>query len=74
MKLVPFEQAVEGAIEWIAQGATVHQRFACEACGNDTLGIEKPNVFYTSGSCDLCGHVTDLQKTGCNYLVMAKLE
>jgi hypothetical protein len=31
-------------------------------------------VFYTSASCDLCGHVTDLQKTGCNYLVMAKLE
>ena len=73
MKIVPFKQAVKGANQWIAQGATVHQRFACEGCGNDTLGIEEPNVFYTTGKCDRCGHITDLRKTGCNYLVVARL-
>jgi hypothetical protein len=73
MKLVPFARAVASAEEWIKAGAIVHQRFACEACGNDTLGIEEPNTFYTTGSCDKCGHITDLQKTGCNYLVVARV-
>jgi hypothetical protein len=73
MKLVPFQQAVEEANEWLKQGVTVYQRFACEGCGNDTLGIDEPNVFYKSGQCDLCGHITDLEKTGCNYLVLAAI-
>jgi hypothetical protein len=73
MKLVPFDEVVQRARQWAAAGAIVHQRFACEACGNDTLGIEEPNTFYEFGQCDKCGHTTDLKKTGCNYLLIAKL-
>jgi ribosomal protein L37AE/L43A len=73
MKLVPFDEVVQRAREWAELGAIVHQRFACEACGNDTLGIEEPNTFYEFGKCDKCGHTTNLKKTGCNYLLIAKL-
>ena len=72
-KAVPFLQAIEGANSWIAAGHKVYQRFQCEGCGNDSLGIEEPNVFYKSGQCDKCGHVTDLVKAGCNYLLVATL-
>jgi hypothetical protein len=70
MNLRPFTEVLRDAEKYAAAGATVHQRFACEACGNDTLGIEEPNTFYTHGACDKCGHTTDLEKTGCNFLVV----
>lgn len=73
MKLVPFDECVQSARKWVEEGHTVYQRFQCEGCGNDSLGIEEPNKFYKSGSCDQCGHVTDLVKTGCNYLLLARL-
>lgn len=73
MKLVPFNEAVRSAQVWVKAGAIVHQRFQCEACGNDTLGIEEPNTFYEFGECDRCKHTTDLRKTGCNYLLIARL-
>lgn len=73
LKPIPFDECVESARKWVEMGQTVHQRFACEKCGNDTLGIEKPNTFYEQGECDRCKHITDLRKTGCNYLLVARL-
>lgn len=70
MKLRPLDEVLKSAQQYRDAGATVHQRFQCEACGNDTLGIDEPNTFYTHGECDLCKHVTDLQKTGCNFLIV----
>jgi hypothetical protein len=70
MKLRPFDEVIESAEQYRACGATVHQRFQCEACKDDTLGIEEPNTFHTKGHCDRCGHITDLEKTGCNFLVI----
>jgi hypothetical protein len=35
--------------------------------------MEEPNTFYTTGSCDNCGHVTDIAKNGCNYLLAIPL-
>lgn len=31
--------------------------------------MDEPNVLYKSGSCDKCGHITDIEKQGCNYLM-----
>jgi hypothetical protein len=50
----------------------VFQKFTCAGCGN-RLTIEEPNTFYTSGKCDACGHITDIKKDGCNFLVIAGL-
>ena len=73
MKKHPFHEVVKSAEEAAKMGGRVHQRFECEACGNDTLGIEEPYTFYEKGECDRCGHVTDLVKTGCNFCVLFKL-
>lgn len=70
MKLRPLTEVIKNAEQYLNAGATVHQRFACEACGEDTLGMEEPNTFYTHGECDKCQHITDLRKTGCNFLVV----
>lgn len=67
MKLRPFDEVLKSASEYLDAGITTHQRFQCEACGNDTLGIEEPNTFYEYGECDKCKHITDLRKTGCNF-------
>jgi ribosomal protein L40E len=65
----PFDEAEEGAKKWMADGFEIHQKFTCVKCGA-RLTIEEPNVFYTSGSCDKCGAVTDIRARGCNYLAI----
>jgi hypothetical protein len=70
MKLKPFNEVVQSAREYAAAGAVVHQRFQCESCGDDTLGMTEPFIFYTHGHCGSCGYVTDLEKIGCNFLVI----
>jgi len=62
------EKCVEDAQKLIDQGADVYQKFTCDQCGN-RLGMETPNVFYTTGTCDNCGHTTDISKRGCGYMV-----
>lgn len=51
-------------------GCQCFQKFSCEKCGSRQT-IDEPNHFYTSGKCQECGHVTDITKSGCNYLVIA---
>lgn len=31
--------------------------------------MEEPNILYKAGTCDKCGHVTDIEKQGCNYML-----
>jgi len=47
------------------------KKFTCASCGN-RLTIEVPNVFYTTGSCDKCDHITDIVMRGCNYLLIMR--
>ena len=64
-----FQAVVESAAEKIAIGGTVYQKFTCQACGN-RLTMDVPNTFYTSGTCDKCGEVTDIEKQGHNFLLI----
>lgn len=54
-------------------GATVYQKFTCANCGKRLI-IDVPNTFYQEGSCDTCGHVTDIKKDGCNFLAVFRVE
>ena len=65
----PFGEVVRLADEQIAKGATVYQKFTCAGCGTRQT-MEKANVFYTEGRCEECGTITDLQETGCGFLLM----
>ena len=65
----PFDQVVQNANAQIAKGAVIFQKFTCAGCGN-RLTMETPNTFYFEGQCDKCGVVTDLRKTGCNFMMI----
>jgi hypothetical protein len=65
----PIEQCAEKAEQYIRNGARIYQKFTCEKCGQ-RLTMDEPNVFYETGDCDQCGHVTDIRKNGCNYMMV----
>lgn len=44
------------------------QKFTCDNCWA-RITVDEPNKLFVLGHCQQCGHVTDLQKTGCNYRV-----
>lgn len=48
------------------------QKFSCEKCG-ERLGMDIPNAFFVSGTCDQCGHETDILKRGCNYTLVMEV-
>lgn len=65
----PFYDAVQKAAEWLQKGATFHQKFTCENCGSRQT-MSTPNKMYTTGQCEECGHVTDITKWGCNFMLV----
>ncbi len=65
----PIDECAKTAERIIAKGGKVYQKFTCESCGQ-RLTVDTPNVFHLTGSCDQCGHITDLSIKGCNYLVV----
>lgn len=68
MKNHPFFETARSAQIEILKGYDVYQKFEYEMCLTEQH-IDKVNHFHTSGKCEKCDHVTDLIKTGCNYLL-----
>lgn len=65
----PLDEIAQAVQEHIDNGCLIFQKFTCAGCGQ-RLVIDIPNRLYTSGNCDKCGHVTDIQKQGCNYMLI----
>lgn len=65
----PLYEVAAEAEKIIAKGGQVFQKFTCSGCG-ERLAMDEPNVFYKTGTCDKCGALTDIEATGCNYLVV----
>lgn len=65
----PLMKCINQARAIVQRGnAAVFQKFTCSNCGSrQTMTV--PNYFYTHGTCEECGKVTDIQKTGCNYML-----
>lgn len=67
------EECAEAAEKLIQERhAEVYQKFTCAGCGSRQT-MPDANVFYTSGRCEECGHVTDIKAQGCNYVVKFSL-
>jgi len=49
-------------------GSAYFQKWTCGGCGRRITG-NTPNKFFANGHCEDCGHVTNLEKAGCNYAV-----
>lgn len=65
----PFESICKEAETLIRKQPSIklYQKFTCDGCGN-RLTMDKPNVFFETGTCDNCPTVTDIKAKGCNYL------
>jgi hypothetical protein len=68
----PIDEVAATALKWVREGATIYQKFTCAGCGS-RQAMDVPNRLFTSGSCEACGHVTDIEARGCNYLVVTKV-
>ena len=67
MNLHPFDEVAKNADSKIAEGWDVYQQFNCQHCGaKQTMPVE--NKFFTSGMCEECDSVTDIQRDGCNFM------
>ena len=65
----PIEDVEREARARIALGWTIHQKFTCQKC-NSRQTMAEPNKIFLDGICEECGHVTNIQATGCNYVAM----
>ena len=70
MKLHPFWDCAAAAENLMQQGYTIHQQFNCAACGKKQT-MENANVFHKLGLCEECGHETNIEQDGCNYMLIA---
>lgn len=66
----PFDEVAANAQQFIEMGALVFFKFTCRACGSRQT-FEVPNVLYSYGRCEECGHTTDLRQAGCNFAIVA---
>lgn len=64
----PFHQVLAKAEKLAASGYQVFQKFSCQHCGK-RLTIGTPNEFFSKGKCEQCGGETNIERTGCNYMV-----
>jgi hypothetical protein len=65
----PFYDVLDDAVKRMHEGHTIYQKFTCAKCAQ-RLTVETPNYFFKTGTCDRCGAVTDIEKRGCNFLVV----
>lgn len=65
----PFEEICAAAEQKLKEGFEVYQKFSCGKCGQ-RLTMPENGKFHRTGSCDKCGHITNIEKQGCNYLLI----
>jgi hypothetical protein len=65
----PLHEILTEADRLIGEGWMLFQKFSCDKC-MARLTMDAPNTFWTEASCDKCGHVTNIMKTGCNYMAV----
>ena len=70
----PFDQVTAEADRRRREGAIVFQKWTCGGCGHRLAG--GPDGWTMYGRCEdeingkICGYVTDLRKTGCNFTLI----
>jgi hypothetical protein len=67
----PFWEVAEQVGQHIMDGHSIHQKFTCSGCGSRQTMAE-PNKMFSFGECEECGHTTDLQQKGCNYVIVTR--
>lgn len=73
MKVHSFHEVARNAEAKTHEGWDVYQQFNCAGCGAKQTMPDK-NVFYRSGRCEKCGHVTNIVKDGCNFMAISSMK
>jgi hypothetical protein len=68
----PFYEIAAAVKKHAAAGDECYQKFTCAKCGQ-RLTMDIPNIIYETGTCDRCGHLTDIKSQGCNFLLSRSL-
>ena len=70
-----FAVTTKHAGELIAENPaiTLFQKWTCGVCGRRLMMEDSPNHFHTLGHCEDCGGDTDIQLSGCNFLLVLPL-
>ena len=68
----PWDEVCKSAEQLALDGHLVYQKWTCAGCGA-RIGSSRPNYFTEQGRCEEpgCGHITNIKKQGCNYMVIA---
>jgi hypothetical protein len=66
----PFAEVAANVARLAALGHQCYQKFTCAGCGR-RLTLDEPNVMARSGSCPHCPAVTDIERDGCNFLLVS---
>lgn len=70
MKLYPIDECVDTVEPLVARGMNIYQQYTCASCGTKQT-MPDANIFYKRGKCEECGAITDIEKDGCNYMLVA---
>ena len=55
----------------LAGKATFYQKWTCAQCWRRNT-MDVPNKFFELAHCQHCNHVTDIKRSGCNYLLIMR--
>ena len=55
------------------EGHTVFQKYTCTGCG-ERKTLTEPNRFFRNSGCDKCHVVSNIEQTGCTYMVIINSE
>ena len=53
-------------------GCNIYQKFTCGHC-NSRQTMEKPNIWYNSGTCEECGYLNIIERAGMLLVANTKL-
>jgi hypothetical protein len=53
-------------------GAETYMKWTCVGCG-DRVTATQPNTVYRQAQHEECGAITDIEKTGCNFLFIQRI-
>lgn len=65
----PFDEVAADANRKIMEGHVIFQKFTCAGCRSRQT-MPEPNKFWELGTCQECGHTTNIRERGCGILTM----
>lgn len=73
VKDCPLPEVVSQCRKLIADGGIIFQKWTCGKCGA-RVQANTPNQITEKGHHEECGHISDLTKTGCGFILAMPLD